>query len=278
MWNTPYSINQFRPYAEQIGGEPATTPTLNFLRDISRELTQKNANLKLVAGSISEIDSVGDVFNTCLVFGNDGQIEAKHRKIHLFDIDVPGQYYKVRIVKFYSKEFEHAILIAQESETLTAGDSISTSTFYHEPTDCTIGLGICYDIRFPLHAHLLTAGRDRTVNPPYNSEVLIYPASFNPTTGPLHFSLLGRARALDTQTYVILAAPARNLEAKPGEYVTWGHSQIISPSGQILREMEIEEGVIFQDLDLSKVTAQRKGLNYKEQRREDLWKVTMQNQ
>ena len=102
---------------------------------------------------------------------------------------------------------------------------------------------------------MLTAGKERSETAPFNSEVLIYPASFNPTTGPLHFSLLGRARALDTQSYVVLAAPARNLDSAPGEYVTWGHSQIIGPSGQILREMEIEEGVICQDLDLGKVTA-----------------------
>lgn len=159
---------------------------------------------------------------------------------------------------------------------MTAGDSLKTSTFYHEPTDCTIGLGICYDIRFPLQAHLLTAGKGRSDTPPYNSEVLIYPASFNPTTGPLHFSLLGRARALDTQSYVILAAPARNLESKPGEYVTWGHSQVISPNGQILSEMEHEEGLLIKELDLGRVTAQRTGLNYMDQRREDLWKVELQ--
>lgn len=99
MWNTPYSITQFRPYAEKIDGEPESSPTISFLRDITKELTQKNTNLKLVAGSISEIDASGHVFNTCLVFGKDGNIEAKHRKIHLFDIDVPGQYYKVRIVQ-----------------------------------------------------------------------------------------------------------------------------------------------------------------------------------
>ena len=63
---------------------------LNLIRSISAELTQANVHLKIVAGSISELSQEGNVYNTCLVFGNGGQIEAKHRKIHLFDIDTPG--------------------------------------------------------------------------------------------------------------------------------------------------------------------------------------------
>lgn len=98
MWNTPYSIDQFRPYAEQIGGGSESTPTLNFLKEISQELTAENSNLKIVAGSISELCESGNVYNTCLVYGKGGEIEAKHRKVHLFDIDLPGQYYKVNIL------------------------------------------------------------------------------------------------------------------------------------------------------------------------------------
>lgn len=95
MWNTPYDKDQFRPYAEEIGGKD--TPTLDFLKGISQDLTSTNPHFKLVAGSISELGDNGNLYNTCLVYGQGGEIEAKHRKVHLFDIDVPGQYYMVSL-------------------------------------------------------------------------------------------------------------------------------------------------------------------------------------
>ena len=90
----------------------------------------------------------------------------------------------------------------RESDTLTAGSEYATFD-----TDAgRVGLGICYDVRFPEHALALSHRR--------GARILIYPAAFNTTTGPLHWELLFRARAVDTQCYVVAASPARCPEAE----------------------------------------------------------------
>jgi predicted amidohydrolase len=90
----------------------------------------------------------------------------------------------------------------RESDTLTAGDSYAT----FESGAGRVGLGICYDVRFPEHALVLAHKR--------GARILVYPAAFNTTTGPLHWELLFRSRAVDTQCYVVAASPARCPEAE----------------------------------------------------------------
>lgn len=90
MFNTPYDKEYFREYSEDLAGPDAQKPTVNFLSEIAKE-----TGTYLIGGSISEISN-NEVFNTSLVYNPDGDLIAKHRKIHLFDIDIPGQYYKVK--------------------------------------------------------------------------------------------------------------------------------------------------------------------------------------
>ncbi|KAM5275226.1 omega-amidase NIT2 isoform 4-T4 [Hipposideros larvatus] len=183
-FNSPYGTNYFPEYAEKIPGE-----STQKLSEVAKE-----CSIYLIGGSIPEEDA-GKLYNTCAVFGPDGTLLVKHRKLHLFDIDVPGK------------------ITFQESKTLSPGDSFST----FETPYCRVGLGICYDIRF---AELAQIYAQR------GCQLLVYPGAFNLTTGPAHWELLQRGRAVDNQVYVATASPARDEKAS---YVAWGHSTVVNP-------------------------------------------------
>lgn len=161
-----------------------------------------------------------------------------HRKTHLFDIDIPG---KIRF---------------KESEVLSPGNEL---TVIDLPEYGKIGLAICYDIRFPESA--MIAARK-------GAFLLVYPGAFNTITGPLHWSLLGRARAVDNQTYVALCSPSRDLEAT---YHAYGHSLVADPSAKILCEAEEKETTIYADLDNDTIVNTRKGVPIYTQRRFDVY-------
>ncbi|AQL09317.1 Omega-amidase chloroplastic [Zea mays] len=129
IWNGPYSNDSFPEYAEDIEAGGDAAPSFSMLSEVARSL-----QITLVGGSIAE-RSGNNLYNTCCVFGSDGQLKGKHRKIHLFDIDIPGK------------------ITFKESKTLTAGQSPTVVD-----TDVgRIGIGICYDIRFQELAMLYAA-------------------------------------------------------------------------------------------------------------------------
>ena len=147
-FNSPYGTQYFKEYSEIIGGE--TTIAL-------QRMAAEN-KIYLVGGSFPEIQNE-NLFNTCTVWDTNGKMIAQHRKIHLFDIDIPNK------IKF------------KESEVLKAGDKQTIfDTIYGK-----IGLGICYDIRFP--ELCMQAARKGAI-------MMLYPGAFNQTTGPLHWELL----------------------------------------------------------------------------------------
>jgi omega-amidase len=187
IFNSPYSVQYFREYSEPI-------PEGDSIKKLSE--MAKLANAWLIGGSIPEIDQkTNKIYNTSAVFNPKGELIDTHRKVHLFDIDVPG---KIRF---------------QESEVLSPGDKITT----FDTEFGKLGLGICYDIRFP---ELTKIAVDQ------GCVAMIFPSAFNLTTGPLHWELLARARAVDNQVYVAVCSPARNLEAS---YHAWGHSTVVDP-------------------------------------------------
>jgi omega-amidase len=247
IWNGPYATAAFEEYAEELPdvGADATaakSPSTRLLQDLAREL-----NLWIVGGSISERDE-NKLYNTCLVMDSSGTIVAKHRKVHLFDIDVPGG------ITFF------------ESDTLSAGKTMS---HFDTGDDLfgMVGLGICYDIRFPEYALLL--------NQKYKCNLLIYPGAFNLTTGPAHWELLQRARAVDNQCYVMMASPARTPEPEtPGKYpyyTAWGHSTVVSPWGDIVATCDEKEALVIADLDLNKVIEMRQSIPTGKQKRTDMY-------
>ncbi|KAL3865138.1 hypothetical protein ACJMK2_006759 [Sinanodonta woodiana] len=227
-FNSPYGTKYFSTYAEKIPG--TSTEALST--------AAKDNNIFLIGGSIPEEDE-GSLYNTCVVFGSDGQVLAKHRKVHLFDIDIPG---KIRF---------------QESETLSPGNSFSC----FDTPYCKVGVGICYDIRF---AELGQVYADK------GCKLLIYPGAFNMTTGPAHWELLQRARALDNQLYVATVSPARDEGAG---YVAWGHSTVVSPWGDVLATTDHQEAIVYADIDVKRVEEVREQIPVLRQKRKDLYEV-----
>ena len=198
----------------------------------------KEMNIWIVGGSIPERDGEG-VYNTCVVVNDEGSIVAKHRKIHLFDIDVPGR------IKF------------KESDSLSPGN---TPTIFPTPWG-VIGVGICYDIRFPEYAAWLRQ---------LGARILVYPGAFNMVTGPAHWELLQRARAVDNQLFVLTCSPARD---ESGGYVAWGHSSAVTPWGDVLTKAGPGEEVVFAELDLDSVDNMRDSIPCWKQKRDDLYQL-----
>lgn len=233
IWNSPYSNDSFPIYAEDIEAGGDAAPSYNMLSEAAKSL-----NITIVGGSIPERS--GDLlYNTCCVFGKDGILKGKHRKLHLFDIDIPGK------------------ITFQESKTLTAGQ---TPTIVDTDVG-RIGVGICYDIRFQELAMLYAAR---------GAHLICYPGAFNMTTGPLHWELLQRARAADNQLFVATCSPARDLTAA---YHAWGHSTLVGPFGEVLATTEHEEAIIISEIDYSFIELRRSNLPLEKQRRGDLYQL-----
>jgi len=245
-FNSPYGHTHFPVYAEHIGfihGERydvlgSASESVKMLSAAAKE-----AGTWLIGGSIPERDGKdGKVYNTCTVYNPDGDLVTIHRKVHLFDIDIPGK------IKF------------KESETLTGG--ISLNSF---DTDfARIGLGICYDVRFPELA--MIAARQ-------GCHVLIYPGAFNLTTGPLHWELLQRSRAVDNQVFMSMCSPARDMNAG---YHAWGHSMVVDPMGRVLVEAGEGEEIVYADIEPDVLSETRAGIPVGDQRRFDVYKDVSQ--
>uniref|UniRef100_A0A8C9ICZ7 Omega-amidase NIT2 n=1 Tax=Piliocolobus tephrosceles TaxID=591936 RepID=A0A8C9ICZ7_9PRIM len=229
-FNSPYGTKYFPEYAEKIPGE--STQKLSKVA--------KECSIYLTGGSIPEEDA-GKLYNTCAVFGPDGTLLAKYRKIHLFDIDVPGK------------------ITFQESKTLSPGDSFST----FDTPYCRVGLGICYDMRF---AELAQIYAQR------GCQLLVYPGAFNLTTGPAHWEVLQRSQALDNQVYVATASPARDDKTS---HVAWGHSTVVNPWGEVLAKAGTEEAIVYSDIDLKKLAEIHQQIPIFRQKRSDLYAMEM---
>jgi predicted amidohydrolase len=103
------------------------------------------------------------------------------------------------------------------------------------------------------------------------AKIIIVPGAFNMTTGPAHWEILFRTRAVDNQVFTVGAAPARDPEAG---YTSWGHTIMVGPWGHVLQQMDEREGCIIQDLDLAEVAKVRRELPLLHQRRSDLYQLT----
>ncbi|CED84183.1 carbon-nitrogen hydrolase [Phaffia rhodozyma] len=247
VFNSPYAVPVFRKYAERIpkigsiNSALTTEKTAEGGESVSMlSAVAKEAGVWLIGGSIPEIDPETDsVYNTCTVYDPSGELVAIHRKVHLFDIDIPGK------------------MTFKESDSLTGGRDI---TSFETPFG-KIGLGICYDIRFPEMAAI--AARQGCV-------ALIYPAAFNMTTGPLHWELLQRARAVDNQVFVSMCSPARSSDLSA--YQAWGHTSVYDPMGLQLATTDEKESIVHALIDPEVLITARKGIPVTVQRRFDVYK------
>lgn len=211
MWNVPYETRLFPEYAEPEGG-PSYAAMASWA---------KANDLVVIGGSIPEA-AEGKTYSAAYVFDGEGRQIAKHRKWHLFDIDVEGgQYFK-------------------ESDTLSPGDGPTV----FQALGWTIGLGICFDVRFPMQAEAMAEA---------GAELLVYPAAFNPTTGPLHWDLLFRARAVDCQAWAVGVAQAQ----APGGYQSWARSLVVDPWGKIVKQGGSVPALLLTDIDKATVASVR---------------------
>ena len=233
MFNCPYENEKFIEYAEEM--EESIT-----LKEISK--IAKEENIHVLAGSIPELENDGDsqsIYNTAVLFDNSGNILGKHRKMHLFDIDVKGK------------------ICSKESDTLSAGNEITVI----ETELAKIGIGICYDIRF------VELSRIMALN---GAEILVFPGAFNLTTGPAHWEILFRSRALDNQTFTIGVAPALDRDAN---YNSYGHSIAVSPWGELIEELGFDEELKIVEIDLDEIARIREEIPVLKNRRTDLYEI-----
>mmetsp|Transcript_35654 Transcript_35654/g.114000 ORF Transcript_35654/g.114000 Transcript_35654/m.114000 type:complete len:310 (-) Transcript_35654:99-1028(-) len=232
VWNSAYAVSAFRGNAEPVS-EERFGPSLKLLRTFAAE-----HGVWIVGGSIPEVDGE-KIYNTSPIVDPSGTLVAKHRKVHLFDIDVKNK------LRFF------------ESETLTAGDRATVVPFFK---DDGLGVAVCYDMRF---SELAIAMRKK------GATILVYPGAFNTVTGPPHYRLLAKARALDSQAFVIAASPARNPAAA---YQAYGYSIVLDPWATVVARADgHDEEIIIADLDLSRVDDVRASMRLLDQRRPDVY-------
>ena len=228
MFCCPYENEMFRPNSEEQGG-----PAQQALSALSREL-----GIWIVGGTIPEREGKR-LYNTCYVYDDQGRQAARHRKIHLFDVNVEGGQYFM------------------ESDTFAPGNDI---TLLDTPWG-RLGLCVCFDLRFEELARCMCLR---------GAKVIFVPAAFNMTTGPAHWELLFRQRAVDNQCFTVGVSPARD---EQGSYVAYGNSIAVDPWGAVLCRAGAEETTLYADLDVERLEAVRAQLPILSARRTDLYEV-----
>lgn len=202
------------PYAEPIDG-----PIAEHFRRLAREL-----GCWLLVGSLPEqSESPEKAYNTSLLFDGSGELAARYRKLHLFDIEIPGRE-------------SH-----RESDRVKAGGEVVTC----DTPFGRLGLTICYDLRFPELYRALTL---------QGAEVIFVPAAFTLTTGKDHWLPLLRARAIENQVYIV--APGQ-FGYHGGKRTSYGHSVIIDPWGIVLAQVGDQPGFAIAELDRAQQRAIR---------------------
>ena len=203
------------PKPEPVDGEYA-----QFFADAARELS-----MWVHAGSFHEAGpDPAHTYNTSLVFDRSGVLTATYRKIHLYDVEIPGR------VSYL------------ESASVTPGTApVSVAVEGH-----TVGLSICYDLRFPeLYRHLAVVD---------GATILVVPAAFMLHTGRDHWEVLLRARAIENQCYVLAAGQIGDHEPNR---TCFGRSMVIDPWGTVLAQAPDAVGITVADLDLDRLATIR---------------------
>jgi deaminated glutathione amidase len=207
---------------EAAAAERLDGATLTAMACMAREL-----EIYLLAGSITEhVPGESRRYNTSVLLAPDGAQLVVYRKIHLFDIDLPGR------------------VTVKESEAKMPGSEVVTSAIELG----TVGLSVCYDVRFPeLYRRLVYAG----------ATIITIPSAFTFPTGEAHWEVLMRARAIENQCYVL--APAQFGTNVHG-FADYGNSMIVDPWGRVLARAGDQEGVLVAPIDLEYLDRVRREL------------------
>jgi len=219
VWTYMGSARRHREVAEPIPG-----PTTEWLSSLAGQ-----RSMWVLGGSVLEAGEDGAVFNTSPLFDRSGELVATYRKIHLFDVDLPGQ------------------PPIRESFTYSPGEDVVTA----QTEFGVAGLSVCYDVRFPeLYRALVARG----------AELVFVPSAFTFETGKDHWDVLIRARAIESQAFVL--APAQwGTWGPPGQNRRcFGNSLAVDPWGRVLARAPDGVGVTFAHLDLEELGRVRERL------------------
>jgi predicted amidohydrolase len=204
--------------------QPLDGPLVTEFRELARQL-----GIILLLGSFPEQAGAGErPYNTSVLIGPQGQLLARYRKMHLFDVEFPGA------------------PAHRESGSTQPGTEVVTALLPGTPF--VAGLAVCYDLRFP---ELFRAQISRGAN------LIFLPAAFTSTTGRDHWEVLLKARAIENLSYVV--APAQWGQHSPGRR-SHGRSLIIDPWGLVLAQAPDGDGVIYARLDFERLYRLRREL------------------
>ena len=236
---TYIQVPEYCTYWGPRSGYDAAAQTLDdgFVRQVG--LMAKGRGITVHLGSMLEPAPQGRVFNTSVVVGPHGEVTAVYRKVHLFDARPPGG------VTYFESEF---ISAGSEMQVVRVGEM-------------NLGLSICFDVRFAeLYRALVLAG----------ANALAVPAAFSAQTGPAHWEVMVRARAIENHAFVIAAT---QVGTTAEGLATHGHSMIVGPWGEVIIESAVDgEDVLVADLDLSEVTERRAQIEVLNLRRPDVYR------
>ena len=206
--------------------ELAKTEDENFSLQILKEIAKLNSIFILIGSLPIKVDD--KLVNRSFLVGPKGDVLYKYDKIHLYDVNLPnGDVYR-------------------ESDTYKSGNKAIIAEI--KKNKIKIGLTICYDLRFP---HLY---QDLAVN---GAEIIVVPSAFSNLTGPVHWHTLLKARAIETGAFII--APAQTGRHECGR-TSYGHSLIVSPWGEVLKDAKEEIGIIHADINLVEVMKARNAI------------------
>lgn len=197
-------------------------PILAHCRDLARQ-----TGLHLVLGGFHELaPEPGKSYNTCVHLAPDGRVMALYRKIHLFDVSL-----------------DDGTELRESARTLPGDRAVVTALPFGP-----LGLSVCYDIRFPgLYQRLADLG----------AVAVTVPSAFTRPTGAAHWHVLLRARAIESQCYVIAPAQhGRHWEKR----ASYGHSLIVDPWGEVVAELDSGDGIVVADIDPGRVASVRRQL------------------
>ncbi len=204
----------------------------------------KEHNVFINCGSIKEVTEDGDrQYNTSVMINNKGEVIAKYRKLHLFDVNIDGRE------------------ILESARNKPGKEIVNVETELGN-----FGLTICYDIRFPELYRLLTLN---------GAQVIFTPANFATTTGKDHWETILKTRAIESGCYIVAAAQyGKKLSAK-GTFNSFGSSLVIDPWGTVIARASERPGVTMAEIDLDYLDRVREMLPGLKNRRADVYDISI---
>ena len=232
IFNMPYDMGLIAERAEPVPEGRTCGELSRWARDLG---------VYIVGGSIAEAAEDGRYYNTSPVFDPEGRLLACHRKMHLFDVDLPGG------------------VSVKESSVLSPGNQVTVL----DVLGLRLGVAICYDLRFPELFRLMALK---------GVELAVLPGAFNNVSGPHHWEMLLRNRAAENTMYM---AGISGLSTPDSAYQAWGHSMLVDPFAEIQVNLGRSQGFGLAEVDPERIKDIRARLPVLQQRRGDVYRLEL---